>query len=240
MYFTMAFFSENLSCLPHITHSFDHAGDSLKPRDIFYCIQKHGANIIQTGLHQKSDCIAADAIFTRSTRPIGIVTADCLPILLGSSKDEFVAVIHGGWRGLTTGVISNSFRAFRQAGIPLQNIQLSIGPAIEPCCYEVSSELINHIEHVHGKLWRGRTSPWTKTRKELNVLRAPAGVNGVWLDLKLYCTYLLESEGLYPEQIQHIEKCTYCSGEVLGSYRRRTHRAETKSFQHSWISLNHD
>lgn len=233
--------SENLYVIPNIAHSFRAAGNADLPQDLFYCAQQHGADVVQVGAGQQAGIITADAVFTRTTRPIAVVTADCLPILVGSSRDKFVAAIHGGWKGLVAGVIENAFNAFRQSGISLEYLHVGIGPAIQPCCYEVSESLISHIELVHGHLWRGRQPPWALTQSVTSeascCARATATHGNAWLDLPLYCKYVLESVGLENRQINTVRKCTYCSDEGLGSYRRRIHFGGPKTFQYSWVKL---
>ena len=234
----MAFFADNLNALP-VGHSFGGVRDTRKPASLFYCAQKHGATIIEVDDEEEAGVIAGDAIFTRTARPIGILTADCLPILIGSKTDEFVAAIHGGWQGLTAGVIENSFSAFCLAGVSLDKLQVAIGPAIQSCCYEVGMALVDAIEQVHGHLWRGRQAPWSSVRERskltASLRRAPASHDEAWFDLTLYCLYLLEASGLDRTQIQTAGICTYCSDQDWGSYRRRTHRAEEKTYQYSWI-----
>ena len=233
--------SENLCVIPSIAHAFNVAGATDLPQDLFYCAQQHGAGVVQLGAAQQAGVIAGDAVFTRTTSPIAVVTADCLPILVGSDRDEFVAAIHGGWKGLVAGVIENAFKAFRQSGIKLEHLHIGIGPAIQPCCYEVSQSLISCIESAHGHLWRGRHAPWSITQsasaQSSCCARATATHATAWFDLPLYCTYLLESVGLDKEQINTVGECTYCSGKGLGSYRRRGHFGEPKAFQYSWIKL---
>lgn len=232
---------ENLKIISGISHSFCTADVAEKPHDLFYCAQQHGAGVIQVGAGQQAGAIAADAVFTGTTRPIAIVTADCLPILVGSSHDQFVAAIHGGWKGLVDGVIENSFNAFRKSGISLQYLHVGIGPAIQACCYEVDVPLIGKIESVHGHLWRGRPAPWSVAQRaasktSLGVSAAATHAN-TWLDLPLYCKYLLEAAGVESEQVNVLDTCTYCSGLGFASYRRRTHFNESKAFQYSWIRL---
>lgn len=235
------FVSENLCLIPNIAHSFGVAGKADLPQDLFYCAQQHGTDVVQADAGQPAGIICADAVFTRTTRPIAVVTADCLPILVGSSRDEFVAAIHGGWKGLVGGIIENAFNTFRQSGISLEYLHVGIGPAIQPCCYEVSQSLISHIELVHGHVWRGSQPPWTVTQLATSepscCARATATHATAWLNLPLYCKYLLEFVGLESEHINMVDVCTYCSGEGLGSYRRRVHFGEPKIFQYSWIKL---
>lgn len=196
----MGYFAESLDLLPGLDHSFGEVGDTGKPAGLFYCAQRHGSEVIEVGREQEAGVISGDAIFTRTTRPIAVVTADCLPRLVGSSKDEFVAPIHGGWKRLTAGGVENSFNTFLRAGVSLNNLQVAIGPAIQPCCYEVGKQLIDELEHVHGHLWRGRTAPWSTSRKYSGEASshpcAPASYDEAWLDLTLYCIYLLEAARL--------------------------------------------
>lgn len=237
----MSFFADNLNALPGLEHAFGSASNFHKPTNLFCCAQKHGANVIQVGDADESGAIAGDAIFTRTTRPIGIVTADCLPILVGSKKDKFVAAIHGGWQGLAAGIIENSFLAFIRENISLEHLQVAIGPAIHSCCYEVGKELVDTIEQAHGHLWRGRQAPWSTARTEsefgVTLRRAPVSHNEAWVDLTLYGLYLLEDLGVGRMQVEVAGICTYCSGDEWGSYRRRKHQSESKAFQYSWIHL---
>lgn len=237
----MFYFTDGLGALPGVMHAFGDVSNSGKPTNLFYCAQKHGAQVVEVGDKEAPGIIAADAVFTRTTRPIGVVTADCLPILIGSEKDQFVAAIHGGWQGLAAGVIENSLLAFHRAGVCLDHLRVAIGPSIQPCCYEVAKPLVDQIERTHGHLWRGRQAPWSTLRRpperDVGFSRAPASHNQAWFDLALYCHYLLEAAGLNCEQIQAADICTYCASHHWGSYRRRTHQVEEKTFQYSWIYL---
>jgi len=82
----------------------------------------------------------ADSLVTKQLN-VGLValTADCLPIALGT-KDA-VAVIHAGWRGLSSGVVENAITALRQ--VSNGSIAAAIGPCAGVCCYEVSIDVLN-------------------------------------------------------------------------------------------------
>ncbi|CAM3882818.1 Laccase domain protein [Pseudomonas reidholzensis] len=237
----MPFLSENLAALPGLSHAFACADDVDKPHDLFYCAQNHGATIIEVGQEHEAGVIAGDAVYTRTSRPIGIVTADCLPIFIGSETEPFVAAIHGGWQGLAAGIIETAFDTFRSAGVSVDDLQIALGPAIHSCCYEVSTPLVDTIEDTHGHLWRARPRPWSTSRKQAGQVphadRATASHGEAWLDLSCYCRYLLGAAGINSAQIQTSQVCTYCAGPEWGSYRRRTDRSEQKKFQYSWISL---
>lgn len=237
----MPVFATNLKALPEIFHAFGIVDDCDKPGNLFYCAQQNGSTVIELANGEKAGVIAGDAIFTRTTQPIAVITADCLPILLSSTESRFVAAIHGGWQGLAGGIIENSFNSFRSAGVSLDSLRIAIGPAIQPCCYEIGLNLVEKIESVHGHLWRGKVAPWSASRRKfvqaISSCKAPVSNNEAWLNLVLYCFYLLEAAGVDVASVQAAETCTYCAGPRWGSYRRRTHQGGEKTFQYSWIGL---
>lgn len=78
--------------------------------------------------------IAADAIVTDQLHlPIGVITADCVPVLLEGQKN--IAAIHAGWRGALGGIIQNAVTQMHEAAA---DIQAFIGPCIRQNSYEVS------------------------------------------------------------------------------------------------------
>jgi YfiH family protein len=82
---------------------------------------------------------AADASFTRQPgRICGILTADCLPLLLRSESGDVVAAAHAGWRGLAAGVIEATVQALKVAP---ETLMAWLGPAIGPRHFEVGPEV---------------------------------------------------------------------------------------------------
>lgn len=224
-----------LSLLPNIEHGFCAPMDESMPADTFYLQQMHSSHVVQiTGLEPSGE-LCADGVFTHSNRPVSIITADCLPILVCSASGSFVAAIHAGWKGLLGGVIANAMGAFHQAGIARESLRIAIGPGIMECCYEVPSQLTEELQRTHGRLWSGKQPPWFITRPCHGANSAVASHGEAWLSLARYCTLLLLAEGIETQQIESSNLCTYCSDLGFGSYRRRQHRAETKAFQYSWI-----
>ncbi|WP_340121625.1 peptidoglycan editing factor PgeF [Methylobacter svalbardensis] len=79
----------------------------------------------------------ADASYTSESGIVcAVMTADCLPLLVCSTDGSQVAAIHAGWRGLLTGVISNTVSAMQQS-----DLLVWLGPAIGPDCFEVGAEV---------------------------------------------------------------------------------------------------
>ncbi len=89
----------------------------------------------------------ADAVFTAvAGQKVGVVTADCLPLLIASRDGRYVQRASArGWQGLVSGIINNSLACFRQQGVALADLVIAVGPYIHPCCYEVSAGLYQQL-----------------------------------------------------------------------------------------------
>ena len=83
----------------------------------------------------------ADALVTRLPAVgLGILTADCLPVLLADSQAGVIGAAHAGWRGLAAGILEATLKAMR--GLGARNIVAAIGPAIGWESYEVGPDLL--------------------------------------------------------------------------------------------------
>lgn len=88
----------------------------------------------------------ADAIIT--TDPdiiIGVVTADCVPIVVYAADIKAVAAIHAGWRGTLDGVVDNTLEQLRSMGAELSKMVAIFGSSISVDCYEVDNNLANRF-----------------------------------------------------------------------------------------------
>ena len=83
----------------------------------------------------------ADAVITNQKNlPIGILTADCVPILICDEKKNFIAAIHAGWKGAYKDIISKVINFMIKKGSDPKNITAAIGPAISFKNYEVKED----------------------------------------------------------------------------------------------------
>ena len=83
----------------------------------------------------------ADAVITNQKNfPIGILTADCVPILICDKKKNFIAAIHAGWKGAYKDIISKVIKFMVKKGSNPINITAAIGPAISIKNYEVKKD----------------------------------------------------------------------------------------------------
>ena len=83
----------------------------------------------------------ADAVITnQKNMPIGVLTADCVPILICDERTKLVAAIHAGWKGAYKDIISKVIQFMIKKGSNPKNITAAIGPAISAKNYEVKQD----------------------------------------------------------------------------------------------------
>jgi len=83
-----------------------------------------------------------DAIVTKKSGLIlGILTADCAPVILCDEKTEVIGIAHAGWKGVFLGVLESTVDRMENIGARRSNIKAVIGPCISKRFYEVSSDL---------------------------------------------------------------------------------------------------
>ena len=102
--------------------------------------QVHGRNVAQEP-DGHAVPVADAAVATQPRRPLVVMTADCLPILLAFRRRRWVAVVHAGWRGLADGVIAAA-AAHAAADAALV---AWIGPCIRAAHYEVDAKLRDRL-----------------------------------------------------------------------------------------------
>ncbi|GAB4259490.1 MAG: hypothetical protein Kow0092_07740 [Deferrisomatales bacterium] len=131
---------------------------------------------------------------------LGILTADCLPVLLCHPPSGSLGAVHGGWRGLAAGVIPNTLKAL---GAPADEIRAVLGPHIGPCCYQVDAP----VRDAFGAL-PGGFAPWDAVPDRYR------------LDLAAVARAQLLAAGVRPEHLQAVGGCTACEPDRYFSYRR--------------------
>ena len=162
----------------------------------------------------------ADALVTdRPGLLIGIVTADCAPVLLADAEAGVVGAAHAGWRGALAGVLENTVAAMEELGARRGRIAAAIGPTIAQPSYEVDAAL------------RDRFPP------EAHGFFAPV-VPGHWqFDLPAFVAQRLRGTGI--GTVEDLAQDTYAQDQRFFSFRRATHRgAPTGGRQTSVIGMS--
>jgi YfiH family protein len=149
----------------------------------------------------------ADALATR--RPgilLGIVTADCAPILLADRDAGVIGAAHAGWKGAHGGVIEAVVAAMEQLGATRPAISAAIGPCIAQASYEVDAG------------FRHRFGPQDAEFFETG---APGHFQ---FDLEAYVAARLAASGV--GAVERLGLDTYADADRFYSFRRATHRGE--------------
>ena len=208
------------------------------PVGLCHIKQVHGTDVYVVNsdnikeLAVESPVICADALVT-SLRgvPLGIKTADCLPVFIGAfesrtNKALAIAVVHAGWKGLVAGVLENSFQAIQamakkqdqnpSAGSRDIYYRGSIGPCLGTCCFEVGPEVV--------ELFRSRLSSQAKTGElpeicESNWLRKKDTFSKAHIDLRYIAERILLSQSAQLKMEPIKATCTKCD-PTWASYRR--------------------
>jgi len=114
--------------------------------------QEHGIKSVvvradSSVLEQPRFSVIADALITdRRSYALGVLTADCLPIVLYDVHFEVIAVIHAGWRGTVSAIVpSVLFQMKHHFGSSPKNITAYFGPSAQSCCYEVQNDFLTTL-----------------------------------------------------------------------------------------------
>lgn len=152
-----------------------------------------------------------DALWTdRRGLALSVITADCVPLVLASSDRRRIAAVHAGWRGIVAGVVERTVEAL---GVPADELEAWIGPAIGICCYEVGEEVAGQVAEAAGP---EVVAPGRRLRPEGDAGRAAEP--RPHLDLAGAVGRQLVRLGVPAPRT--VVRCTRCDGEKLWSYRR--------------------
>lgn len=109
----------------------------IKRSNLILMYQTHSNKVIEVKNNKFRRKIRSDAIITRNKKiALGVVTADCVPVLLCDAKNEMVGCIHAGWKGALKGIIKNTVSKIRKNN-KYGKIFACIGPCIGRKNYEV-------------------------------------------------------------------------------------------------------
>lgn len=105
--------------------------------------QHHSSDVVTVTEDWGEDRPKADAMVTKKPGLIlGILTADCTPVLFADTKNGVVGAAHAGWKGALSGVLENTIVAMETLGADRQEITAAIGPTIHSESYEVTREFL--------------------------------------------------------------------------------------------------
>ncbi len=181
--------------------------------DVQTVYQIHSANVVAVDrLQPRDELPKADALVTRTRGlVIGILTADCAPVLFADAEAGVVGAAHAGWRGAIGGVLEATVSAMEGLGAERSRIHAALGPAIGPKSYEVGPEFVAEFEAADAANARFFTIPKGRTTPHF--------------DLPSYVLARLQTLGL--KGLERQAPCTYENESMFFSFRRATHRKDS-------------
>ena len=190
-----------------------------------YLRQVHSNKVINADANSGFP-IDADGVFTNGiSRKLSILTADCLPILVGS--DNCALALHAGWRGLFGGIISSGLAEinFKTSVAAAKNSARPrfafIGPAICAQHYEVDEDLVRKLLNEKSLTCKREARLLTCQKSFGGLASSPQTKARKWqLDLRLLAVFELLAQGFAPEAIYLSQDCTYCDADLWHSFRR--------------------
>jgi len=167
--------------------------------------QVHGTEIVHVSGKQ---CAVGDAdgMYTKVTGVLlGVLTADCVPLLMIVPRVKAAVAVHAGWRGTLAGVVPAAVRAVcSELGVRPTDLWAALGPSIGPCCYEVEATIGDKLINRWGTMHEA----WY-----------PDGSRGM-LDLRAANRAMLLAAGVPGERVDEVGPCTSCRHDEFFSHRR--------------------
>ncbi|MFC4352757.1 peptidoglycan editing factor PgeF [Fodinicurvata halophila] len=181
------------------------------PEHLLTCYQFHSTEVLEvSGPWDSNGPRRADGLVT--TTPglaLGILTADCLPVLLADSQAGVVGAAHAGWKGALGGVLEATLSAMQRLGAETDRITAATGPAISVESYEVGPE------------FRDR---FLQDSAEYDRFFVPGSNGRPHFDLKGFAHARLHAAGV--RQVEMLPQDTCSAEDDFFSYRRACHRGE--------------
>lgn len=157
-----------------------------------------------------TDIPQADALVTDQPNIVlGVLSADCVPVLLADRGAGIIATAHAGWRGAHDNIIASVVDEMESRGANRASISAVIGPAISQTAYEVGAEFIAHFANTY--------------RDDQDLFMPAKRADHAQFDLTGFVGRQLARAGV---NAQLLDVCTYADEARFFSYRRTTHRGE--------------
>ena len=167
--------------------------------------QKHTNRVVHfKNINSIKNKIVGDAIVCEVKNiGIGILSADCAPILFYDPKMKIIACAHAGWKGALNGIIKNTVNKLNRLNVKNKNLIAVVGPCISKKSYEVKKDFLNKfvIKDAKNKIFFKKIS-----------------TASYFFDLRAYINK--EISNLNIQNIENIELDTFSKSKFFYSYRR--------------------
>jgi YfiH family protein len=187
--------------LPTVDRNLGHVAQlsGFSPERLAQVKQVHGSQVLRVESPERAQR-EADGMVTVHDLVLGVLSADCVSLLLADDEGR-VAAAHAGWRGTVSGIATEAVAALATLGADVQRIRAVLGPSIGPCCFEVQDDVASVF-----------------VAKDPQVVSQRSGRR--YVDLWSYNQKLLMRAGLLPQHISAAPPCTRCDAQHFYSFRR--------------------
>ena len=176
----------------------------IETKNLITLKQIHSSKVIKIKTLVPSNIIEGDAMVTsQEGLCLGILTADCAPILLAENKNRIIGVVHAGWRGALDSILENTVREMTELGAEKKRIAAVIGPCIQKENYQVGPEFLDQFLNKDPQY-----------RKHFTIDSSTQ----IWFDLPALILETLKSIGI--KSTENLGKCTFALSNDFFSYRR--------------------
>lgn len=183
----------------NVAKNLDHVREMLSASSLITLNQCHSISCIVVDATTKPD-LEADAMVTNVPGiAIGVLTADCAPILLADEKHKIIGAAHAGWRGAVHGVIKSTIDKMVELGADINEIKAAVGPCIGKDSYEIGEDFMREF--------KGSGSCFAIVNSHLH------------FDLPKYCREQLLNTGVISNNIDVFWIDTFANPDDYFSYR---------------------
>ena len=181
-----------------------------------------GASLITLHQVHSADAVAVTTPYLDEARPhadalatdrpgllLGVLTADCTPVLLADAQAGVVGAAHAGWKGALGGITDSVVETMERLGASRDRIVAAIGPVIARVSYEVDDNFARRFEEANPENER---------------FFSPGRGGHQQFDLEAYVAARLAQAGIVRVELLGLD--TYADADRFFSFRRATHRGE--------------
>jgi len=180
------------------------------PERLLSLHQFHSTEVVVAGPEGWGERPRADAAVTdRPGVALGILTADCAPVLIWDPEAQVIGAAHAGWRGALDGVVEATLDAMERLGASVTRVRAAVGPTISQRAYEVGPEFFERFQDEEAGYDR---------------FFAPGGGDRLLFDLPGFVLARLRVAGV--AEAGWIGACTHSEPERFFSYRRSAQAGE--------------
>lgn len=185
----------------------------VNPQDIYFPKQTHSDQMVEvTTQTTANDLHGVDALITQTPGiAIGVMSADCVPVLIADPVKQVIAAIHAGWKGTVLGIVKKTVIKMQdELGCNPKDMIVGIGPSICAANYEVGMDVIQAVR---------------SSFPEHEKLLLPGKTNDkAYFDLWKANQFWLSSSGIPEYHIETAGICTYENSEMFYSARYFHHK----------------